>query len=413
MIKRKIITCNIIDYINIFLWIMLSGSVVMLQHGGVYIPLVLIFYLIQMVLRRKSSVSIYNTIVFLFLEVAYFLNYLIYSEQCWGPQQYFVNILLVFCAFTFAELFSENNFKNKYVDIMAALALYSLVMHYGGMTFGWNNFAVRDGNIMPVALHNYWAFSVGRNSGIFWEPGGYQIFLNLALIFSTLDHTRNVTKQEWWKRIILVVTILTTKSTAGFVLTAVICVFILRTMLSNVQMRTTRVFAWILYCMAVVGITIWKAIATLTDRTIATAKGLPFTITFKGNELFVSRKEKSITRATVDMAYQQVLKLQEAGEAIDGPKKLGTFGASYLYPLFIALGVIEAALPPANKNNTTAEMSDITLSGTCTSPISDYNKDKKIRQGEMRMPRGVKGSGKKALAADNTVSEPAIARVCF
>ena len=236
---------------------MLSGSVVMLQHGGVYIPLVLIFYLIQMVLRHKSSVSIHNTIVFLFLEVAYFLNYLIYSEQCWGPQQYFVNILLVFCAFTFAELFSENNFKNKYVDIMAALALYSLVMHYGGMAFGWNNFAVRDGNIMPVALHNYWAFSVGRNSGIFWEPGGYQIFLNLALIFSTLDHTRNVTKQEWWKRIILVVTILTTKSTAGFVLTAVICVFILRIMLSNVQMRTTRVFAWILYCMAVVGITIW------------------------------------------------------------------------------------------------------------------------------------------------------------
>ena len=158
---------------------------------------------------------------------------------------------------------------------------------------------------------------------------------------------------------------------------------------------------------------LWKAIATLTDRTIATAKGLPFTITLKGNELFVSRKEKSITRATVDMAYQQVLKLQEAGEAINGPKKLGTFGASYLYPLFIALGVIEAALPPANKNNTTAEMSDITLSGTCTSPISDYNKDKKIRQGEMRMPRGVKGSGKKALAADNTVSEPAIARVCF
>lgn len=81
-----------------------------------------------------------------------------------------------------------------------------------------------------------------------------------------------------------------------------------------------------------------------------------------------------------------------------------------MYPLFIALGVIEAVLPPANKNNTTAEMSDITLSGTCTSPISDYNKDKKIRQGEMRMPRGVKGSGKKALAADNTVSEPAIAK---
>ena len=107
---------------------------------------------------------------------------------------------------------------------------------------------------------------------------------------------------------------------------------------------------------------LWKAIATLTDRTIATAKGLPFTITFKGNELFVSRKEKSITRATVDMAYQQVLKLQEAGEAIDGPKKLGTFGASYLYPLFIALGVIEAALKQNTNNESPSVGNRVALS---------------------------------------------------
>lgn len=97
-------------------------------------------------------------------------------------------------------------------------------------------------------------------------------------------------------------------------------------------------------------IDLWIAVSSLQGRTYTTAKGLPFTITVKGNELFVSRKEKSITRATVDMAYQQVLKLQEAREVIDGPKKLGTFGASYLYPLFIALGVIEAALKQ-NMNN--------------------------------------------------------------
>lgn len=257
MIRRKIGMYDVIDYINILLWIMLSGSVVMLRHGGLFIPLVLIFYLTQMVLRRHFSVSIRNTIVFLFFEGTYFLNYLIYSEQCWGPQQYFVNILLVFCAFIFAELFSENNFKNKYVNIMVALSLYSLAMHYGGMAFGWNNLAVRDGNVMAVGLHNYWAFSAGRNSGMFWEPGGYQIFLNLALMFSILGHTRDATKQEWWKRIILIVTILTTKSTVGFALMAVICVAILRTMLSNVQKQRTRAFAWILYCVAVAGIIVW------------------------------------------------------------------------------------------------------------------------------------------------------------
>lgn len=51
----------------------------------------------------------------------------------------------------------------------------------------------------------------------------------------------------------------------------------------------------------------------------------------------MDRKEKSITRATVDLAYQKVL---EMGGIVEGPKKLGVFGASYLYPVFVRLGVI-------------------------------------------------------------------------
>lgn len=109
-------------------------------------------------------------------------------------------------------------------------------------------------------------------------------------------------------------------------------------------------------------IDLWIAVSSLQGRTYTTAKGLPFTITVKGNELFVSRKEKSITRATVDMAYQQVLKLQEAREVIDGPKKLGTFGASYLYPLFIALGVIEAALKQNTNNESPSVGNRVALS---------------------------------------------------
>ena len=68
-----------------------------------------------------------------------------------------------------------------------------------------------------------------------------------------------------------------------------------------------------------------------------TSKGLSFTYKVKGGELFFSRKEKSITRATVDIAFQ---KAQELGERTTGPKKLGVFGASYLYPVFLRLGVI-------------------------------------------------------------------------
>ncbi len=51
----------------------------------------------------------------------------------------------------------------------------------------------------------------------------------------------------------------------------------------------------------------------------------------------VDRKNKSITRSSVEIAYQKVLELEGI---VTGPKKLGVFGASYLYPVFIRIGVI-------------------------------------------------------------------------
>ena len=73
---------------------------------------------------------------------------------------------------------------------------------------------------------------------------------------------------------------------------------------------------------------LWAAISSLQGRTFTTAKGLPFTIAVRCNELFISRKDKSITRATVEVAYRRVQALLSSGEPVDGPKKLGTFGAS-------------------------------------------------------------------------------------
>ena len=56
--------------------------------------------------------------------------------------------------------------------------------------------------------------------------------------------------------------------------------------------------------------------------------------------MFVSRKDKSITKATILLAFHKAMELQRGGNGIAGPKKLGTFGASYLFPIFLQLGVI-------------------------------------------------------------------------
>ena len=57
-----------------------------------------------------------------------------------------------------------------------------------------------------------------------------------------------------------------------------------------------------------------------------------------GNELWVvingEKKEKSISRSTVELGFQKYLEVLKEEGAVTGPKKLGVFGASYLLSLF-------------------------------------------------------------------------------
>lgn len=84
-------------------------------------------------------------------------------------------------------------------------------------------------------------------------------------------------------------------------------------------------------------VALWSMLLYLQGCVFLTAKGLKFTYKIKGGEMFVNRKSKSITQATVFMAFRKAMEL---GGVVAGPKKLGTFGASYLYPIFVRLGVI-------------------------------------------------------------------------
>ena len=91
---------------------------------------------------------------------------------------------------------------------------------------------------------------------------------------------------------------------------------------------------------------IWQLLQQHQGETFHTAKGLPFTYTIRGGELFVNRRRKSITVSTVRRALEKITQLEAAGEIITGPKKIGCYGASYLYPVFLQLGIIH--LPQAN-----------------------------------------------------------------
>ena len=85
---------------------------------------------------------------------------------------------------------------------------------------------------------------------------------------------------------------------------------------------------------------LWELMSWLAGCVFLTAKRLKFTYKIHGGEMFVNRKSKSITQATVFMAYWKAVELMKENGSVNGPKQLGTFGASYLYPVFVRIGVI-------------------------------------------------------------------------
>lgn len=85
---------------------------------------------------------------------------------------------------------------------------------------------------------------------------------------------------------------------------------------------------------------LWELLIGSQNQPFQTYRGLSFFYTIRGYEMFVSRKDKSITRATIMIAFHKAQALMASEGKVKGPKKLGTFGASYIYVIFEALGIL-------------------------------------------------------------------------
>lgn len=98
---------------------------------------------------------------------------------------------------------------------------------------------------------------------------------------------------------------------------------------------------------------LWAAVVAFENYPLKTTSGLNYIYSFKlnrhgekGNELCVSRKSKTITRSSIEIAMASVVNLSQHNGygfpvRLSTPKELKVFGASYIYPLFIRFGLVE------------------------------------------------------------------------
>lgn len=142
-------------------------------------------------------------------------------------------IMLIRCAFLAVIMsnISRDDFFHYYVSIMVVLSVVSLIsfaLTMMGVRLPFQREVVHNSKYYIYTFYHTlgrWEIS-DRNCGIFWEPGGYQIFLNFALLF--LLTNGQLFFKKWGKNkvvisiILLISTILTTMSTTGFLCLALV-----------------------------------------------------------------------------------------------------------------------------------------------------------------------------------------------
>lgn len=101
---------------------------------------------------------------------------------------------------------------------------------------------------------------------------------------------------------------------------------------------------------------VWQQLENNAGRIFTTTRGLEFTYSVIGHEMKISRKEKSITYSTVCLALDNAELLNYS---VKGPKALKVFGASYLYPVLLDLGIIHVPDKGARKAARKSALADL------------------------------------------------------
>ena len=213
---------------SMYTFTIIPFNIVQLSMYGV-IGLIGIWFLISNKSRLKE-VLLDKRMVFVLLATAVYLIPVLVKRDL---QMMNVSVLVcVYAGLFFSFFISVSALAKIFVGIMAALAAYSLLACYllaplverGIFTVPIINY--QDWRIFhnfvfafPRILEGYL-----RNFGMFREPGVYQFFLNLALF---CNHFVVRWSRPWVKWVIcalLAVTVVSTFSTAGFVVTALLAV---------------------------------------------------------------------------------------------------------------------------------------------------------------------------------------------
>ena len=207
----------------VFLLIATSGIVFFYaneEYIAIGIIISLIIFVARGILDKIDLVFIFIIFMFILWEVIQSFYFQSFSLK---------SVVGTFGRFTFAYLVIKSvgqRFITTYVNLIYFLSIISLVFYvlffFPQITSQLISIAIKD-PLFPLKtqsyqlspnfiLINFNGYKELRNSGPFWEPGAFSVYINIALLLNILVKNKIFNK----KNLLFTITIITTLSTAGF-----------------------------------------------------------------------------------------------------------------------------------------------------------------------------------------------------
>ena len=228
---------NIIEYALIIALYYVTGGAFSYTNYSVQITVFFLISFLICIYYRKVKLMFCLNVFIPWTSMTFFLMIvpLIFNDSLSTYLAIVMQILIgMFCAM----LIPIEEFVKKYIDVIVIFAAISLVAFSIGLIYptiaqsfpliiGSDSVDYYNAGVYVfMKFKSYSTFTLMmRNAGICWEPGCYQCFLNIALLF--LCERERCKHQQYFhvKLFILVITILTTVSTTGIIILALVLLF--------------------------------------------------------------------------------------------------------------------------------------------------------------------------------------------
>lgn len=214
-------------YLGFILFFLVSGGLYFyILHGNVFVPLFLFVSTILHLLIKRQINDLFTSAFFYISFIYIIIHYLLVPEHVGNT--FLPQLLLFVGAYIFISTFNIIQFKKYYLTTITYIAIISIIVFFA-VNIGIVGYHAYEGTKVFAFYHcvgngGLW----NRLSGVYWEPGAYQIPLNLTYLLYFQEILDNkIQRKDRIKFIIVTIALLMTQSTAGFMMLGIfLCAYI-------------------------------------------------------------------------------------------------------------------------------------------------------------------------------------------